>query len=51
MKKVLALLFAALMVFSCFACNTQGPAEGFALNVNISSEPESIDPALNTAVD
>lgn len=51
MKKVLALLFAALMVFSCFACNTQGPAEGFELNVNIASEPESIDPALNTAVD
>ena len=51
MKKVLALLFAALMVFSCFACNTQGPAEEFELNVNIASEPESIDPALNTAVD
>ena len=50
MKKVLALLFAALMVFSCFACNTQGPEE-FELNVNIASEPESIDPALNTAVD
>ena len=51
MKKVLALLFAALMVFSCSACNTQGPAEEFELNVNIASEPESIDPALNTAVD
>ena len=51
MKKVLALLFAALMVFSCLACNTQGPAEEFELNVNIASEPESIDPALNTAVD
>lgn len=55
MKKFLAILLAAVMVFSFAACggnNGGNDADGAqALNVCIASEPDTIDPALNSAVD
>ncbi len=67
MKKILALLLAAAMVFALAACGsseapaateapadaTEAPAEAAAssLAVCLSSEPDTIDPALNSAVD
>ncbi len=49
MKK-LALLLAVIMIFSCFitAC---GQKDADMLSVNIGPEPDTIDPALNSAVD
>ena len=49
MKK-LALLLAVIMIFSCFitAC---GQKDADILSVNIGPEPDTIDPALNSAVD
>lgn len=67
MKKILALVLALCMVFALCACGSnnapaesQAPAESEApveavdtsvLNVCIASEPDTIDPALNSAVD
>lgn len=67
MKKILALLLAAAMVFALAACGsseapaateapadaTEAPAEAAAssLAVCLSSEPDTIDPALNSAID
>ncbi len=67
MKKILALLLAAAMVFALAACGsseapaateapadaTEAPAEAAAssLAVCLASEPDTIDPALNSAVD
>lgn len=67
MKKILALLLAAAMVFALAACGsseapaateapadaTEAPAEAAAssLTVCLASEPDTIDPALNSAVD
>lgn len=59
MKKILALLMAAIMAFSLVACGggetneendvvNEGP---LSLNVCLASEPDTIDPALNSAVD
>ncbi|MDY6352238.1 MAG: peptide ABC transporter substrate-binding protein [Lachnospiraceae bacterium] len=66
-KKLLALLLASSMALSMAACGgSKGGASGSAkvadkatkenhdddvLNINIGPEPQSIDPALNTAVD
>ena len=62
MKKFLALLLAAVMLLSFAACTpaTNDPAEGnndqanaepTSMAVCLSSEPDTIDPALNSAVD
>lgn len=67
MKKILALLLAAAMVFALAACGsseapaateapadaTEAPAEAAAssLAVCLASEPDTIDPALNSTVD
>lgn len=52
MKK-LALVLAVIMMFSCVftACDQNKVDDSGALCVNIGPEPDSIDPALNSAVD
>ncbi len=60
MKKFLALLLAALMLLSFAACtpandpsegDDQANAEPTSMAVCLASEPDTIDPALNSAVD
>ena len=64
MKRLLAMMLAATMALSMVACgdsaktggNTEGgepaaTADANVLNVSIASEPASLDPALNSAVD
>lgn len=58
MKKILALLLAAIMAFSLVACGgnedegSSSTADGAtSLSVCLASEPDTIDPALNSAVD
>jgi len=57
MKKFVALLLAAVMVLSLAACGGNGgngggsSADKTSINVCIASEPQSLDPALNSAVD
>jgi len=56
MKKIVSLLLAILMVFSLAACGGDGgnknpAASGSSLSVCLSSEPDTLDPALNSAVD
>ena len=50
MKKVIALLLVAAMALGLVACNGKQEA-GSSLSVCIASEPDTIDPALNSAVD
>ncbi|MCM1101687.1 MAG: peptide ABC transporter substrate-binding protein [Clostridium sp.] len=49
-KKIMALLFSAVMVMGLAACNNGGGADGI-LSVQVGPNPETIDPALNSAVD
>ena len=52
MKKTLALLLALVMVFSLAACGKKAPAfNGSSIAVCLASEPDTLDPALNSAVD
>ncbi|MGI6072351.1 MAG: peptide ABC transporter substrate-binding protein [Lachnospiraceae bacterium] len=51
MKKFLALILAGVMALSLTACAACGGKEEEGLKVCISSEPQTIDPALNSAVD
>ncbi len=53
MKKILALLLAVVMVFTLAACggNTDVDTEAQSLAVCLASEPDTIDPALNSSVD
>lgn len=55
MKKVLILLLAFIMVFTLTACigNDVGSEGGETLDISVcfASEPTTIDPALNTAID
>ncbi|MBQ3184074.1 MAG: hypothetical protein IJB57_10465 [Clostridia bacterium] len=61
MKKFLALLLAAVMLLSFAACtpatkdpstgDEQANAEPTSMAVCLASEPDTIDPALNSAVD
>ena len=54
MKKVLALVLAAIMLFTLAACGGNNATNGNAaqsLAVCLASEPDTIDPALNSAVD
>jgi oligopeptide transport system substrate-binding protein len=50
MKKILALLLALVMVFALAACGGNGSSNG-TLSVCLASEPDTLDPALNSAVD
>ncbi len=52
MKKILALLMAAVMLFTLAACGgNKDDAPAQSLSVCLASEPDTIDPALNSAVD
>ena len=54
MKKVLAVLLSVLMLLTLAACggnSTDAGTDGNVLSVCIASEPDTIDPALNSAVD
>ena len=53
MKKLLCILLALAMVMSLAACggSTSTPAGPSSISVCLSSEPDTIDPALNSAVD
>ena len=58
MKKFVAILLAATMVLGLAACGGNGgnggggsTAEKTSINVCIASEPQTLDPALNSAVD
>ncbi len=48
MKKMFALVLAMMMALCCVSFAT---AEGTSLSVCLSSEPDTLDPALNSAVD
>ena len=50
MKKVLALLLALTMLFALAACSGSSSSDT-TLSVCLSSEPDTLDPALNSAVD
>ena len=52
MKKILALMLSAVMLLGLTACNgNTGKTDPTTLNIFLASEPNSIDPALNTTVD
>lgn len=55
MKKFLAILLAAVMILSFAACGGDkkpaGDGSAASINVCIASEPDTIDPALNSSVD
>ncbi len=49
-KKLITLLLVICLIFSFTACNKTS-SENINLNVCLSSEPQTIDPALNTTID
>ncbi len=52
MKKILALALAVLMLASCLLVSCgEKKVDGSSLNVCIASEPDTLDPALNSSVD
>ena len=51
MKKLIAMLLALVMVLSLAACGAKTGAAGTSISVCLASEPDTIDPALNSAVD
>lgn len=52
MKKVVAMLLVAVMSVGLMACGgTNGGADAKALKINLASEPDYLDPALNSSVD
>ena len=51
MKKTLALLLTAVMVFLLVACNSEKEIAADVLPVCLASEPNNIDPALNSTAD
>lgn len=51
MKKTIALLLAAVMLFAFAACGGQKEIATDVLPVCLASEPNNIDPALNSSVD
>ncbi|MCQ2505620.1 MAG: peptide ABC transporter substrate-binding protein [Lachnospiraceae bacterium] len=51
MKKMLSMLLVLAMAISMLAGCGKDEADGTSINVCLSSEPDTIDPALNSAVD
>ncbi|MGN0999619.1 MAG: peptide ABC transporter substrate-binding protein [Faecousia sp.] len=53
MKKLLCMMLALMMLLSMAACSSGGktPATSSSISVCLSTEPDTIDPALNSAVD
>ncbi|MBO4848111.1 MAG: peptide ABC transporter substrate-binding protein [Clostridia bacterium] len=51
MKKILALLLALIMVLALAACTGNKKTGDSLIKVCLSSEPDTLDPALNSAVD
>ena len=51
MKKLIALLLVLTMALSLAACGKQEAAAGTSIAVCLASEPDTLDPALNSAVD
>ena len=51
MKKVLSLLLVVVMILGCMMCLTSCGKSGGELTLNVGSRPDTIDPALNSAVD
>jgi oligopeptide transport system substrate-binding protein len=51
MKKLLILLLSLCLIFGLSGCGGKTANEDFEVNVCIASEPMTIDPALNSAVD
>ncbi len=50
-KKVIALLLVACMLVGATACGAETKKEGKVLAVQVGPDPETVDPALNSAVD
>ena len=51
MKKILALMLALALCLSMVACGGEKKGEAGTLSVCLASEPDTLDPALNSAVD
>lgn len=51
MKKALAIVLAAIMLFTLAACGGNTGTDTQSLSVCLASEPDTIDPALNSSVD
>ena len=51
MKKILAIALCAVMLLGMVACTTPEENAGTSINVCLASEPDTLDPALNSAVD
>ncbi len=52
MKKISAIILAGIIVLSLVACNkTPNAGEGTSMAVCLASEPDTLDPALNSAAD
>ena len=51
-KKIFAVILTAALAVSCLAgCGKSASNDGSSINVCVGSEPDTIDPALNSAVD
>ncbi len=51
-KKIFAVILTAALAVSCLAgCGKSASSDGSSINVCVGSEPDTIDPALNSAVD
>ena len=51
MKKILAIVLVLAMCLSLVACGNKEKANATELSVSLASEPDTLDPALNSAVD
>jgi len=51
MKKTIALILVLVMVFALAACSNQGQKSNSSMAVCFGPEPDTLDPALNSAVD
>ena len=51
MKKILALVLAFALCLSLATCGNKGAGDSSSLSVCLASEPDTLDPALNSAVD
>lgn len=50
-KKFFALVLATVMAFSLFGCGGSSESDGKVLSVQVGPDPETMDPAINSAVD